>query len=232
LHVKKEASPLFKVDIAKAFDSISWPFLLSVLRQRGFGPRWIRWISLLLRTAQTRVLVNGFEGDVFLHGRGLRQGDPISPLLFVVAMDVLAAMFHTVESAGVLSRFGLAGIKHRVSLYADDVVVFTKPDMGELVAVRKILDCFGEASGLMVNFSKSAVAPIHCPEAALPSVSATLSCQVITLPCTYLGLPLSIRKLQREDLQPVLDKLAGKLAFWRACLMSKEGQAVYVYRPS
>jgi hypothetical protein len=137
-------------------------------------------------------------------------------------------MFHTAESAGVLSHFGLAGIKHRVSLYADDVVVFTKPDMSELVAVRKILDCFGEVSGLRVNFSKSTVAPIHCPEAALPSVSATLSCQVITLPCTYMGLPLSIRKLRREDLQPVLDKLVGKLAFWRARLMSKEGRAVYV----
>jgi hypothetical protein len=78
-HARKEASLLFKVDIAKAFDSISWPFLLSVLRQRGFGTRWIRWISLLLRTARTRVLVNGFEGDTLLHGRGLRQGDPISP---------------------------------------------------------------------------------------------------------------------------------------------------------
>jgi hypothetical protein len=144
-------------------------------------------------------------------------------------MDVLAAMFRAAESARVLSRFGLARIKHRVSLYADDVMVFTKPDMGEHEAVRKILDCFGEASGLMVNFSKSVVAPIHYPDAALPSVSATLSCQVITLPCTYLGLPLSIRKLRWEDLQPVLDKLTSKLSFWRAHLMSKEGRAVYVH---
>jgi retron-type reverse transcriptase len=135
LHLKKEASLLFKVDIAKAFDSVSWPFLLSVLRQRGFGPRWTRWIALLLRTARTRVLVNGYAGDAFQHRRGLRQGDPISPLLFVIAMDVLAAMFRAAEQAGILSRFGLSGIKHRVSLYADDVVVFAKPDRVELEAV-------------------------------------------------------------------------------------------------
>jgi hypothetical protein len=72
LHAKKEASILFKVDIAKAFDSISWPFLLSVLQQRGFGPRWIQWISMLFRTARTRFLVNGYAGDAFLHERGLR----------------------------------------------------------------------------------------------------------------------------------------------------------------
>jgi hypothetical protein len=146
LHAKKEASLLFKVDITKAFDSISWPFLLSVLRQRGFGMRWIRWISLLLRTARTRVLVNGFVGDAFLHRRGLWQGDPISPLLFVIAMDVLAAMFRVAECAGILSRFGVAGIKHRVSLYADDGVAFTKPDHVELDAVCSILDHFGKAS--------------------------------------------------------------------------------------
>jgi hypothetical protein len=112
LHAKKEASILFKVDIAKAFDSIYWPFLLSVLQQRGFGLRWIRWISMLFRTAWTRVLVNGYVGDAFLHERGLHQGDPISPLIFVIAMDVLAAMFRAAERARVLSCFGASGIKH------------------------------------------------------------------------------------------------------------------------
>jgi hypothetical protein len=227
LHANKEASLLFKVDIAMAFDSILWPFLLSILQQRGFGPRWIRWVLLLLRIAQTRVLVNSFEGDAFLHRRGLRQGDPI-PLLFVIAMDVLAAMFHSAERAGILSPFGMAGIRHRVSLYADDIVVFAKPDHADLGAVRSILDCFGKASGLLVNFGKSAVAPIHCPETAIPSVHEALSCQVVSLPCTYLGLPLSMKKLRKADLQPVMDKLASKLSFWRARLMTREGRAVYV----
>jgi mannosylglycoprotein endo-beta-mannosidase len=93
---------LLKLDVARAFDSVSWPFLLSVLRQRGFGPRWIRWIALMLRSATTRVLINGFEGEPFRHGRGLRQGDPLSPLLFVLVMDVMAAMFRAAERAGVL----------------------------------------------------------------------------------------------------------------------------------
>jgi mannosylglycoprotein endo-beta-mannosidase len=78
LHSRKVPSFLLKVDVAKAFDSISWPFLLEVLRQRGFGPRWLQWIALLLRTASTCVMVNGCGGGAFWHGRGLRQGDLIS----------------------------------------------------------------------------------------------------------------------------------------------------------
>jgi hypothetical protein len=143
-------------------------------------------------------------------------------------MDVLAAMFCAAERTGILSCFGAARIKHRVSLYADDVVVFAKPDRVELDAIRSIHDHFGKASGLLVNFAKSAVTPIQCPDVAIPSMCDVLSCQVISLPCTYLGLPLSIRKLRKVDLQHVLDKLAGKLSFWRVHLMTREGRAVYV----
>jgi hypothetical protein len=188
----------------------------------------VRWITLLLRTAQTKVLVNGYEGDAFRHGRGLQQGDPISPLLFVIAMDVLAALFHAAEQAGILSHFALSDIKHRVSLYTDDAVVFAKPERAELDAVCIILDFFGAASGLKVNFSKSAVVPIHCPEETMLAVRDALLCRVASLPCTYLGLPLSLRKLSKASLQPVLDKLAGKLSYWRARRMTREGRAVYV----
>jgi hypothetical protein len=90
---------------------------------------------LLLHSASTNVLVNGYAGSAFLHGRGLRQGDPISPLLFVIAMDVLSTMFRSAEQAGVLSNLSVFGLRHRVSLYADDVVVFARPTVSELAAV-------------------------------------------------------------------------------------------------
>ena len=228
LHRKRVPSLLLKLDIARAFDSVAWPFLLSVLRQRGFGPRWIRWISLLLRTASTQVLINGSAGVRFWHGRGLRQGDPLSPLLFVIVMDVLGAMFKEAERRAVLTDLAVDGLRHRVSLYADDVVIFARPEERELGAVRAILRCFGDASGLFVNFAKSTVMPIRCGEDLITNVAPTLGCPVKDLPCTYLGLPLSLRKLTRGDLQTVLDKLANKLSFWKARLLSKDGRVVYV----
>jgi hypothetical protein len=165
---------LLKLDISRAFDSVAWPFLLSVLRQRGFGPRWIRWITLLLASASTKVLINGNAGPAFRHARGLRQGDPLSPLLFLLAMDTLAGMFKEAEQRRVLADLHTVGIKHRVSLYADDVMVFAKPVEAELVAVRAILDCFGGASGLRVHFGKSTAAPIRCSPEVMHGVASTL----------------------------------------------------------
>jgi mannosylglycoprotein endo-beta-mannosidase len=213
LHRKRIPSFLLKVDMAKAFDSISWPFLLSVLRQRGFGPRWLGWIALLLRTASTSVLVNGVADDAFQHGRGLRQGDPISLLLFVIAMEVLQALVSATVRAGLLSDLAAVGLRHRVSLYADDVVVFAKPGRGEIAAVWGVLRSFEARSGLLVNYQKSSAALICCSQEEVLELSATLPCPISQLPCTYLGLPLSLRKPRKEDLQAVLDKLAAKLPF-------------------
>ncbi|KAM0911461.1 hypothetical protein ACQ4PT_013476 [Festuca glaucescens] len=126
----------------------------SVLRQNRFGPRWIGWLVVLLRSASTQVLVNGCEGPAFLHGRGLWQGDPPVPLLFVLVMDVLVAMFRSAERAGVLVDLSADGLKHRVSLYADDIVVFARPDKRELLAARAVLACFGAASSLVVNYAR------------------------------------------------------------------------------
>lgn len=80
---------MLKLNIARAFDSVSWPFLLQTLRRLGFGPRWREWVSILLSSASTHVLVNGVPGHPISHMRGLRQDDPLSPMLFTLVIDVL-----------------------------------------------------------------------------------------------------------------------------------------------
>jgi hypothetical protein len=117
------------------------------------------------------------------------------------------------EQAGALTELTMLGLKHRVSLYADDFMVFARPLEEELVAVRKILACFEAASGLDVNYAKSSIAPIRCSEAQTAAIAPVLQCPMRPLPCTYLCLPLTVRALTKAKLQPVLDKLVGKLAF-------------------
>jgi hypothetical protein len=79
LHRKKVASLFLKLDLTKAFDSVSWAFLLEVLTHLGFGNRWRNLISNLLATSSTQILLNGFPGEQIRHRRGLRQGDPPLP---------------------------------------------------------------------------------------------------------------------------------------------------------
>lgn len=220
LHGRGKPQIRLKLDITKAFDSISWAFLLEVLRHLGFGQKWRSLLCDLLFTSSTQVLLNGEPGQPIRHRRGLRQGDPLSPMLFIMAMDVLTRLIAKAEELHLFEPLANRAIGHRISIYADDVVMFcsTKPE--DLALIKTILEKFGNASGLRTNMLKSSIVPIRCVEANVEVVKQHMDCSVTDFPCKYLGLPLSITKLTRADLQPILDKIADKLPGWKATLMA------------
>jgi hypothetical protein len=180
LSIRKIPSVLFKIDLAKAFDSVNWVFLLELLSAVGCPLRWTNWISVLLSTASTKVLLNGVPGRRICHGCGLRQGDPLSPMLFVLVMECFNAMIKVADSRGLFCPLRPRSIKQRVSLYADDVVVFLSPVVLDLVMIRAILDLFRQASGLATNINKSNAFPIRCDEGQLSVITHTLVVSVRT----------------------------------------------------
>jgi hypothetical protein len=223
-HRCKTPAIRLKLDVEKVFDTVSWPYLLDSLHARGFSSRWCNWISIILSSSSSRVLLNGIEGEPILHHRGLRQGDPLSPLLFILAMEPLQRILALAMERGLLSPLKGRVARLQSSLYADDATIFLNPLATDVWLVKAILERFGLAYGLRINFRKSATYPIRCGGIDVASVLAPLGVPTAALPCKYLGLPLSTRQLRRVDWQDLIDKIASRLATWKGKLMSAAGR--------
>jgi hypothetical protein len=113
-------------------------------------------------------------------------------------------------------------------LYADDAAIFVKPSHSDMMALKALLNIFGEASGLRTNIQKSKVYPIACNDFNLGQVLEGFSTAVKAFPCHYLGLPLNSKKLRKIDYLPLLDKVSGKLSSWKGKLMSNATRAQLV----
>jgi hypothetical protein len=137
------------------------------------------------------VLLNGVAGRPFKHRRGLRQGDPLSPLLFDLAIDPLQLLIQQATTSGILNPLPIKEASLRLSLYADDAIIFANPRRDELDVLLDIVTGFGNASGLRINVAKCTVSPIRCSDIDLDSVLSGFNGHVTQFPITYLGLPLT-----------------------------------------
>lgn len=127
LHKRKIPGLFIKLDIFKAFDSVNWPYLLHIMQHLGFGQRWRNRISNLWGTTSSTFLLNGQPGKKLSHCMGVRQGDPLSPVLFLLALEPLHRLFKLAQELGGLERLSKGCEAFRVSLYADDAAVFIQP---------------------------------------------------------------------------------------------------------
>jgi hypothetical protein len=182
----------------------------------------------LLGTASTRVVVNGVAGNLIFNRHGLRQGDRLSFLLFDSVMNVLHLMIERAANEGLLSALVERGLRHRTSMYADDVVTFVRPTRLDLLTCSAIVEDFGVASGLCTNLAKCSIHPIRCSTEQVELAHGILGCEVVSLPFKYLGLPLGIRKVSAAQFQPVVDNAVRRLQPWCAKLMNRGGRMILV----
>ena len=136
-----------KLDIEKAYDHVNWEALLDLLKRMGFRVRWCRWIRTCISTVQFSVLFNGSPADFFGSLRGLRQGNPLSPLLFLVVMEVFSKMIKRVEGVGLLRGFKAdsrrgGGVCVSHILFADDTILFCDANEEHILHVWMLFLCF------------------------------------------------------------------------------------------
>lgn len=229
-HKRGVPTMVFKLDFKKAFDSVEWTSLDSILRARGFDDRWCGWIRKILTTGKTVVWLNGVPGRWIECCRGLRQGDPISPYLFIIVADVLQRLIRKASEEGTLCHPVNPTLPCPVLQYADadDTLIIAKGDARSMGVLKGILDDFSAATGLTINFHKSTFVPVHVDEDEVLRMASGMGCAVSHFPQTYLGLPLSPHKLRVADYRPLIDSFDRYLSGWKAKLLSTGGRLILV----
>ncbi|KAM0834158.1 hypothetical protein ACQ4PT_063804 [Festuca glaucescens] len=139
-------------------------------------------------------------------------------------MEILHLMIEKASSVGLLTPLAASGLRHRTSIYADDVVTFLRPLVLDFKVFAAIIQDFGDASGLRINMDKCSANLIRCSSTDEEVVARELRCPVVPFPLRYLGLPLTLRKPTTSQLQYLVDKVANKLPGWRASLLDRGGR--------
>ncbi|MCI23418.1 RNA-directed DNA polymerase (Reverse transcriptase), partial [Trifolium medium] len=142
-----------KIDISKAYDRVSWGFLKGMLERMGFGEKWIQWMMMCISSVNYHVLMNFDRVGPIFPGRGLRQGDPLSPYLFILMAEGLTSLIHQAIGRGDIHGVKICRGAPMVShlLFADDCFLFCRASIDEANHLLKILKTYEDASGQQIN---------------------------------------------------------------------------------
>ncbi|CAN1171980.1 LINE-1 retrotransposable element ORF2 protein [Linum perenne] len=223
---KKQVSPrcVIKIDLIKAFDSVCWNTLLNVMTALGFPCKMVNWIRVCLETARFSVNINGGSCGFFNAMKGVRQGDPLSPLLFVIIMEVLHALLARV---GDLMPFHprCKKLKIRHICFADDLLIFTNGSLQGISTIFQVLHSFYLLTGLKVNPSKTELfCFVSVPRTIIDQMVAISGFKEGSLPVKYLGVPLITGSLKAIDCKVLIDKITDRIKSWRAKCLSYAGR--------
>ena len=150
---KRTGGLIFKVDFEKAYDSVDWSFMDSIMAKMGFGVRWRKWINACVSTASLSVLINGTPSRQFRATRGIRQGCPLSPFLFNIVAEALSSLIYSAVSSNLFKGIKVGSEAVMVShlQFADNTIIFCEPDLGQILNMKRVLRCYQVMSGLNIN---------------------------------------------------------------------------------
>ncbi|XP_028113957.1 uncharacterized protein LOC114312000 [Camellia sinensis] len=221
---------VLKLDFHKAYDSVNWEFLFSMLVKFGFGTKWVRWMKVCVTSVRSSVLVNGSPTTEFSPQKGLRQGDPLSPFLLIIVAEALNILMGRAKDLGLITGASIGPSSLRIThlQFADDTILFCEADWGEIVNIKRILRCFEVLSGLRINFNKSVVCGVGIPEELGQDFASRLNCKFQKLPIKYLGLPLGASPSSSRTWLPVIEKCKQRLASWKRRYLSFAGRLTLI----
>ncbi|GAU24262.1 hypothetical protein TSUD_48500 [Trifolium subterraneum] len=220
---------LFKVDFEKAYDYVDWDYLDEVMVKMNFPSQWRVWMKACVMTASASVLVNGSPTAEFCFERGLRQGDPLSPFLFLLAAEGLNVLMTALVRNGSFTPYEV-GSHNSVSVshlqFADDTLLVGVKSWANVRALKAVLILFENISGLKVNFHKSMLFGVNVNNSWLHEAASVMRCKHGCLPFLYLGLPIGGDSRRIQFWKPLLDKIHKRLSVWKCKNLSFGGRLV------
>lgn len=214
-----------KVDIAKAFDTVRWEFIFQCLRSLVMPEIFLQWLQACVCTTSFSLGFNGSIFGYFKGKHGLRQGDPLSPYLFVLAMNCLSLSLNKATREG---KFNYHAKCHRTELthlcFADDLLIFCDGSSGSVSAILEILQNFEQRSGLAISIEKTSMFAAGIKSHELEQIKLATGLTEGALPVRYLGVPLCTKKLSLTHCAPLIQSIKSKLHSWTVRSLSFAGR--------
>lgn len=226
---KGPARITIKVDIAKAFDTIDWGFIFSMLQGLQIPDTYLYWLHACITTPSFMVGFNGTVQGYFRSTRGMRQGDPLSPYLFVMAMNCLSILLDKgAEDGRFRYHHHCKESKLTHLCFADDLLIFCDGDTQSIKNILNIIEQFTEVSGLAINISKTSFFTCGITRPVINQIVSKTGLTHGLLPVRYLGIPLCTKKLSLANCEPLLQQVKNKVNSWSARSLSFAGRLLLI----
>ncbi|XP_019171157.1 PREDICTED: uncharacterized protein LOC109166713 [Ipomoea nil] len=213
-----------KLDMAKAYDRMEWPFLRGMLLALGFDDRWIELIMLCVTTVSYTFMINGSRSTSITPTRGLRQGDPLSPYLFIICAEGLSVLLQQAQDRGLIHGCRVARGAPPIShlFFADDILLFFNANMPETYEIKHCLSLYESLSCQKVNYHKSNV----CYSRNTGQYDKDMLEQILGVTQApnfgkYLGLPSFVGRNKMAVFAYIEDKIRQRIGSWNKKLLSQ-----------
>ncbi|KAL8107498.1 hypothetical protein AgCh_024056 [Apium graveolens] len=213
-----------KIDLHNAFDSITWDFIFAALNKMRFPDKFVQWLRACITTPRFSVKINGALTGYFRGAKGLRQGDPLSPYIFSICMNVLSCLLSNSPS-NFHHHWKCKSLKINHLFYADDVLLFSRGDKDSIHHIMSSLDGFSKLSGLKPSIHKSTIFLSNCTTEVVYWCDQHYGVPHGSLPVKFLGVPLISSQLSTNDCMPLIERLLSKMVNWTNFLLSFAGRA-------
>lgn len=233
LHLKKgpKGFMAIKVDLAKAFDRVEWDLFICIRKKFGFCSKFTDWILECISSSSMSFLINGSPFGNLTPSRGIRQGDPLSPFLFVIYIELLSRMLAKEEQLNHFKGIKISRTSPSIShlLYADDLVIFCRANTDDATCINEVINKFSVWSSQCANKEKSSIHfsnnTSHHTKLDITNILGFPECNHKT---KHLGFSFCKPKSRKDAFLEVSDRITTHLSGWKSKLLSQASKTILI----